>query len=342
MLEKETDNMVQDIFDIDKLKKDFNLSDKAINGCGFSIDELTQVFYDYQQRIKTELEPCMHDFLSDYIIKADGIRFHSYGARVKDPYHLIEKIVRKRHNNDKKYALMQSGDYYKYITDLIGCRILLVYKEDWKQIHEYLVRIFENSKANYIDEDHYAQSYDIPFIKPFIAEQPVIYIRPGDNEEVYNNVNGIDISKKGYYRSAHYIIRLEKHYVELQVRSLFDEAWGEVDHDVLYPYHKDETSFVEFSQIINRISGTGDELAAYFKKYVPQTSNLDPSKNALRDVPLLPLAYEKEQARSAEYSLFRHSVKPLERISTGEAHQEKSTPKNELNRIIKTGLEEAK
>ena len=237
---------------------------------------------------------------------------------------------------------MQINDYYKYITDLIGCRILLVYKEDWKHIHEYLIRIFENSKAKYIDENCYAQSYDISFNKPFIAEQPTIYIRPGDNEEIYNNVDGIIISRKGYYRSAHYIVRLEKYYVELQVRSLFDEAWGEVDHDVLYPYHKDETSFVEFSQIINRISGTGDELATYFKKYVPQTSRTDPSKNAMRDVPLLPSITEKEQDRRAEYSLFGHSGKPSKGIITGGTHQEKSTPENELNRIIKTDLEEAK
>lgn len=69
-----------------------------------------------------------------------------------------------------------------------------------------------------------------------IAERPKVYIRPGDDEHFYVGISGIKLeSERGYYRSIHYIIKYGGYYIEVQVRSIFEEAWGEVDHDVLYP-----------------------------------------------------------------------------------------------------------
>lgn len=277
--------------DLDRLKQEFNLDDSAIETCGFSKQELQDIYSDYLDKSENILENYKNSFLSDYIISADGIRFHSYSGRVKDPYHLIEKIVRKRNNNNTKYGKMQVDDYYKYITDLIGCRILVVYKNDWKKIHDYLTNTFVNDPNKYIENSNYVEGYlkqIEPNEKPYIAEEPVAYIRTGDEERLYSEVNNIKLDRKGYYRSVHYIVRYREYYVEIQVRSLFEEAWGEVDHDVLYPLYKDDEELVRFSTLLNRMAGLGDEMSAYFKDHVRRNMRdkpLKPENNRLLDTP---------------------------------------------------------
>lgn len=271
--------------DFDKLKRDFNLSDEIIDACGFSREELQQIYADYSNKRKNVLEDYKNQFLSEFIISAKDVKFHSYSGRVKDAYHLVEKIIRKRHSKDSKYASMRTDDYYKYITDLIGCRILLVYKNDWLQVHEYLTRMFPNVAENYIADHDYASSYSETYVEPYMAEQPVAYIRSGDDENTYTSVQDVLINRRGYYRSVHYIIRYHEYYVEIQVRSLFEEAWGEVDHDILYPNHKDSKELIGFSTLLSRAAGMGDEMSAYFKNYAK--SVIPATDNRLLDTPNL-------------------------------------------------------
>lgn len=256
-------------FDLDYIKQKFNISDETIKAAAFSPEELRVIYDNYVDNLP-KLEQYKSEFLSQYILEAKNVHFHSYNGRVKDPDHLIEKVIRKRNNRDGKYAAMTSSDYFKYITDMIGFRILLVYKSEWKQVHDYLTCLFSNNESDYIKEDDYAGSYRKNECRIYMAEKPVVYIRPGDDDSIYTGVDSIAINNKGYYRSVHYIIRFHEYYLEIQVRSLFEEAWGEVDHDVLYPLYKGNKKLVQFSRILNRAAGLGDEISAYFKEYVKQ------------------------------------------------------------------------
>lgn len=49
-------------------------------------------------------------------------------------------------------------------------------------------------------------------------------------------------------------------YLEVQVRTLFEEGWGEIDHHILYPYKKQNPMLTEFSELLNRLTGMGDEM----------------------------------------------------------------------------------
>lgn len=254
-------------FSLERIQKEFNISDQAISASGFSEAQLRQIYDDYIQRYP-HLEELQREFISRYMLSARGVHFHSYGGRVKSPDHLIEKIIRKRNNRNSKYQNLRVDNYYQYITDLIGCRILLVYKEDWKDVHNYLLRMFDNDPADYLNKDDPGLSYQPSSGRNYLAEQPCVYIRSGDDERYYRGVPDIRIDRKGYYRSVHYLIRFEDYYLELQVRSLFEEAWSEVDHDLLYPLYKGNKMLVNFSRILNRTAGLGDEMSAYFKEYV--------------------------------------------------------------------------
>lgn len=270
-----------EILDLNRLKQDLNLTDEAITASGFSKEELETIYADYCKRLP-KLEGIKNRFISEYIVSAKGVRIHSYNGRVKDPYHLIEKIIRKRSTNYKKYKAMGTNDYYKYITDLIGCRILLVYKGDWEAVHDYLTGLFPDESAWYIDETNIAGSYDKGKKECHMAERPVAHMRPGD-AEIYPTEK-LEVKNDRYYRSLHYIVRFEEYYIEIQVRTLFEEAWGEVDHDVLYPYHKDDSVLVDYSKLINRAAGMCDEMSAYLREeFLPVRPHRE---SRLLDVPI--------------------------------------------------------
>ena len=47
---------------------------------------------------------------------------------------------------------------------------------------------------------------------------------------------------------------------------MFEEGWSEIDHDIVYPYHKDDEMLTEYSTLLNRLAGMADEMSSYFRK----------------------------------------------------------------------------
>ena len=66
------------------------------------------------------------------------------------------------------------------------------------------------------------------------------------------------------YRSVHYIIKYKGIYLEIQVRTLFEEGWGEIDHAVVYPYYQNDKILKEYTELLNRLSGLADEMSSFF------------------------------------------------------------------------------
>ena len=274
--------MNQQEFSLEELKRRFHITDDNIRASGLTVDEYTKIYRHYLSIYDDEIERVRYDFLSEVFLKnVPGV--HSVSSRCKDAYHLIEKIIRKKSNNDAKYRGLNAENYYKFITDLIGVRLLIVYKSDWIKVHNFLLSKFENNEANYLSDDTYLSSFVEDVSHTYIAERPKVYIRPGDDEHFYAGISGIKLeSERGYYRSIHYIIKYGGYYIEVQVRSIFEEAWGEVDHDVLYPLYKDSKCLVQYSKLLNRLAGLADEMSDYFKHEVKK----EPSGGfSYRDVP---------------------------------------------------------
>ena len=98
----------------------------------------------------------------------------------------------------------------------------------------------------------------------YIAEKPKVYKRAGDTK-IYDQ-NEIEIISDGIYRSLHYIIKYKGYYVEIQGRTLFEEGWSEIDHDIVCPYNTDDEMLKDFSTLLNRLSGMADEMSSYFRR----------------------------------------------------------------------------
>jgi len=245
-----------------------NITKKDLADAQITWPELLEIKEEYLQ-IENTLRDIGKDFIDEYLYDIDKAGIHSYRYRTKDPSHLLEKIIRKRKEKPEKFAHLDHTNYYKYITDLIGIRVFFLYREDWIHFHRYITNRFENDPQLYI-EDRLAD-FDEDANHYYIAEKPKVYKRTGDSK-IYDE-SEIDIITDGIYRSLHYIVKYKGYYVEIQGRTLFEEGWSEIDHDIVYPYYKDDEMLNDYSKLLNRLSGLADEMSSYFRRIKQKKEN---------------------------------------------------------------------
>ena len=169
---------------------------------------------------------------------------HSARLRVKKMDSLLVKIIKKKaflskeiqaDYNIEKYRCLDSSNYFKIITDISGIRILIRYREQWQQVHDWLWERYYKGDEWYLHD--FIKDYKTNEGKQFIAEKPKVYYRNEQDRIFYEQI-GKDIfdfilSKEGY-NSIHYVVNVDGKYIEIQLRTLLDEAWGECTHDIVY------------------------------------------------------------------------------------------------------------
>ncbi len=224
-------------------------------------EELAAIVKEYES-MNHLLHVVGKDFIDEYLYDIEKAGIHSYRYRTKSVGHLLEKIIRKRKENPEKFDKIDHTNFHKFITDLIGIRVFFLYREDWIYFHQYITSRFENNPEIYVKDR--LEDFDDDINHYYIAEKPKVYKRSGDSK-IYDSEK-IDIKADGIYRSLHYIIKYKGYYVEIQGRTLFEEGWSEIDHDIVYPYYKDDEMLNDFSTLLNRLSGMADEMSSYFRK----------------------------------------------------------------------------
>ncbi len=236
--------------------KTYHIDPLSFDRSGLKWEMLKSISDDYVE-IYPELLASAKQ-VAERILRSNHV--HSINYRIKKEEHLIEKIIRKRIKNPQR--IIDLKNYRNEITDLIGIRALHLFKEDWIHINNFLKDNWE------------------------FAEQPVAYVRNGDSDRIldYYRENQCRIEEHPYgYRSVHYIIKAKNngtvHNSEIQVRTIFEEAWGEIDHVIRYPYHTDNQLLFRLSSILNRIAGSADELGTYIRYLKTQTENIDEQYN---------------------------------------------------------------
>lgn len=170
---------------------------------------------------------------------------HSLRYRIKDTEHLIEKVIRKNCDYVRTGDMITVLNYKDKITDLMGLRILLLFKEDWEGVHDYIMGQYGDC----------------------MNEEPFVYIRKGDRRELYEGK--IKIVDSRTYRSVHYVIRDNSGVcAEIQVRTLNEEAWSEVDHKLCYPYNMKNEMLNSYMDIMGQMTGMNDNLGSFMHRYI--------------------------------------------------------------------------
>jgi ppGpp synthetase/RelA/SpoT-type nucleotidyltranferase len=147
---------------------------------------------------------------------------HSLRLRVKDPKHLYDKLARKLREakeRQKAFTIIDKNLFQK-INDLAGVRILHLQTEQFENINQNLKLLFR---------DH---SYSL-------LEGPTARTWDDESRRYFKSVGIRTIRSPSLYTSVHYIVRTNtsaRYTCEIQVRTLMEEVWGEVDHSINYPH----------------------------------------------------------------------------------------------------------
>ena len=231
-------------------------------------NELCKIAQNYNEQ-KAYLEGTMQSFIKDI---GYSKQIHSIRYRIKETDSLIVKIIEKKFENtnpQSKYNHITVDNYYQIITDLIGVRIIIRYRYEWQEIHKLIWKKFHKENKEYVTdyEKDYFGGKGI-----FIAEKPIVYYRNGENKKNYEvfgrDIFSIKLSDIGY-SSIHYIVNVNGTYIELQVRTIYDEAWSECDHDFVYKLNASSKKLVlqRCSRMLSDITGVADTLSIFIRDY---------------------------------------------------------------------------
>lgn len=224
-----------------KFFKEYNISEEQFRAGRLTWKELEEIAIDFEQK-RNEHQDTVKQYV-EVIEKCPYV--HSLSYRVKDTRHLVEKLIRKNPGYLEKGDSLSKKNYEKYITDLMGIRILLLFKSDWVHVHDYLMEEYGNQ----------------------LLEPPFAHIRKGDDDSLYRGK--VEIKDNKPYRSVHYVVGTQNGLaVEIQVRTLYEEAWSEIDHKLRYPYNLQNEMLKNYIDIMNRLTGIGDEMGTFINSYI--------------------------------------------------------------------------
>lgn len=213
-----------------------------------------------REKINWENLKAIHDDFIDckksYETQADLIanilraqpKVHSVKTRVKDVRHLIEKVIRKTPERREKYGQdfnFTVENYKDEITDLLGIRVIHIFKEDWEEIHNFIINMWD-------------------------VMEIVANVREGDDTKKFDEQGIAVCSRPSGYRSVHYLVESyptnKKLITEVQVRTIFEEGYGEIDHQLRYSHEDIPELLGQNLMLLNRIAGSSDEMASLINR----------------------------------------------------------------------------
>lgn len=175
------------------------------------IDDTMVLIEGYENVLREGTEE-LEDFFEEMFLHYDNVL--NIVSRVKSPMSLKEKIL--RHDFYLKYKSPEN--LVENLSDLIGIRIECRFMEDEREVYEKVLDVFNI---------HQGKGYY------YNKKQPNILLKL-DDKQPQRQKNGFGI----YRIDGKYIDGTESINFELQIKSLVNVFWGEVEHKVLYKNYK--------------------------------------------------------------------------------------------------------
>ena len=167
---------------------------------------------------------------------------HSLKMRAKDPEHLRDKLARKlqKCKRDGVAFDVSRGNLFAKINDLAGIRVLHLHTSQFPGIDQILKDLLRSEEYEIIEG---------PKARVWDAEYTGIFESYGIETE----------SNSRLYTSVHYIVSTgnrEVRTAEIQVRTLAEELWGEVDHTLNYPHPSSIVTCQEQIKVLARVTSS--------------------------------------------------------------------------------------
>ena len=170
---------------------------------------------------------------------------HSFRSRLKDEDHLRNKLIRKAIEcRGKRVAFSVTPEnLLTEVTDLAGVRVLHLHTSQIQRIDAVLIDILSEQRYTLIER--FARTWD------------------DESRELFAGLGITAQPSATLYTSVHYIVGSNsqtKITAEIQVRTLMEEVWGEVDHDINYPTASASLACREQLKVLARATSTATRL----------------------------------------------------------------------------------
>jgi ppGpp synthetase/RelA/SpoT-type nucleotidyltranferase len=187
--------------------------------------------------------------VTDFFRTANGRLFdtsgkfvvHSVKSREKEDAHLRAKILRKEAADG---VIIEPETLFQQVTDFCGVRILHLKRSDFAIIHAAIIHHVANQHWQFF-------------------EDPKAYTWDPESKTALEALGLATEMKESHYTSVHYVVKPNAESVvtcEIQVRSLFEEIWGEIDHDLNYPAQSEVLACREQLKVLAKLVGAGTRL----------------------------------------------------------------------------------
>lgn len=162
---------------------------------------------------------------------------HTITYRIKDEARLIEKIDEENKQLEVEAAPITQKNFQERVGDLLGIRLICLRLSDIKRVEAYLGLLAEEKILRFIRKPDQKKSFVLP-------------VDPGEAIP-----EGLDLRYSGY-SSIHYQVELGENsdatdelkglQIEFQLRTILEEAWGEIDHKYRYVLSRSGDTLPEY------------------------------------------------------------------------------------------------
>lgn len=166
---------------------------------------------------------------------------HSVKSRTKQDDSICDKIRRMASEG----ITVTPSNVLACINDLTGVRVLHLHQAQFATIHACI--------KEQVEEGDWA-----------LHEDPKAYTWDPESRAFFESFGLLVEVKETFYTSIHYVVKPREESelcCEVQVRTLFEEIWGEIDHRINYPRATEIMTCREQLRVLARLVGAGSRLA---------------------------------------------------------------------------------
>lgn len=192
------------------------------------VDELVKVYLEGQKICELFRRQIVNEFEESKELQQ---LIHSIKSRLKDPDHLRDKLRRKLQGcKDRKEEFnIDEKNLFSRVNDLVGIRLLHLHTTQIQAIDGVIKNIFQEMGIE-------------------LREGPTARTWDDESRSFFSKIGIATQTSPTMYTSVHYVVASSSRTLvtcEIQIRTLMEEVWGEVDHSINYPHKIDSVPCTE-------------------------------------------------------------------------------------------------